>query len=144
MEPDKNVSIIVRETANLLISNDFDGTLRFSTAKEGFYGLLSTKLKGIYSNNEANRLKKAFNRNSWKYKDLVNNIMNNTNFEKTEIFLFTNFEWETIVANHSSKKKARSELLIGFHDILAQKLQERGNDKFLNFYYENLSIIYSF
>jgi hypothetical protein len=122
----QDITRIVRETANLIISNDFEESLRFSTAKEGFYGLLCIKLDEIYTSNQANRLKKAYERNSWNYNNLVDDILKNSSSDRCEVFKFSNSEWEKINADYSSKKIARKELLIGFHDILAQKLQERG------------------
>ena len=126
---EKNISndSIAKETAILILSKDFDSDLRFSVGENGFYGKITKNLKGIYSKEFAKRLKQAFNKNNWKYRDLVDiYLKNNEKRQKIENFFFQYLEWQEILKNDMGGKASRKEFNISFHNKLALKLQERG------------------
>jgi len=120
--------LIAKTTALLILSEDFDSELRFSVKEDGFYGKISTSLKGHYSRTFAKKLENAFKNNYWKYKDLVDiYLKKNETIHKVESFFFDYLEWQEILKNDIGGKVSRKEFNISFHDKLAHKLQERGN-----------------
>ena len=123
---DLDKHFIAKETANLIISKEFDEVLRFSNIKKGFYGILSTKLLGSYTINVASRLNKAFQRNSWKYADMVNSFLIKNISQVTKICHFSVSEWQSHIDKNISAKQSRKEFKINFHNALSFKLQEQG------------------
>ena len=71
----EQISLIVKETFDLINSEDFDEILRDSATENGFYGKLCVKLKKDYTHREASKFKMAYNRNSWNYRNLVETLL---------------------------------------------------------------------
>ena len=126
---ESDVFKIVEATSELIISKKIASIYSESDKINGFYGILCFNLNGIYNYNEASRLRQAYRRNNWNFRNLVetyNKSKINSKIQRVEHFSYSNLEWSKFLERDLSKKLSRKEFLKGFHDQLAFKLQERG------------------
>jgi hypothetical protein len=123
--------LIIKTTSDLINCEkiDIDSIDQLLVDPSGFFGRICSIVFGSYSRNESFKLKMAFKRNSWQYKEKVNALLiNNLKGQRSESFHFSYLEWQKFIELHIGKK---DNFLTDFHDKLAKKLQEKGKSIYL-------------